>query len=456
MLNLTLNPTGPFCDGLSRRNFLQIGSLGLGGLSLPEILKAEKHQNIGHSKKSIIMIYMAGAPPHQDLVDPKPNAPEDIRGDIGSIPTSIPGIHIGEMLPRLAKMMDKWTAIRSLYGAPNGSHDSFMCYTGRPGSAFFDRPYPKPPGNWPSMGSIVGKLMGPRQLGIPPFVGLAPKAGHPPYGSPGEAGYLGQAMGAFRPTESSKGDMDISRLGEKRFRNRQSLLANFDQLRSDIDNAENEVSQMDDFTQQAIGVLTNSTLVDALNIEKEDPKIREMYGKGSPKNFGDGAPRNNEHFLMARRLVEAGARCVTLNFGRWDFHSKNTSGMKQHAPIFDQGLSALIQDLHDRGMADDVSVVAWGEFGRTPKINKDAGRDHWPNVGCAFVAGGGMKTGQVIGSTDKTASEPADRPVHFGEVHATLYNNLGIDPSTTTLTDLTGRPQHIVDGWKPMPDLAYL
>jgi uncharacterized protein (DUF1501 family) len=130
--------------------------------------------------------------------------------------------------------------------------------------------------------------------------------------------------------------------------------------------------------------------------------------------------------------------------------------MKQHAPLFDQGLSALIQDLHNRGMADDVSVVAWGEFGRTPKINKDAGRDHWPDVGCAFVAGGGMKTGQVIGATDKIASEPADRPVHFGEVHATLYHNLGIDPANTLLTDLTGRPQHIVDGWKPMPELAYL
>ena len=402
------------------------------------------------------MVYMAGAPPHQDLVDPKPDAPSDIRGDIGSIPTSIPGIHIGEMLPKLAKIMDKWTAIRSLYGAPSGSHDSFMCYTGRPGSAFFDRPYPKPPGNWPSIGSITGKLMGSRDPGIPAFVGLAPKAGHPPYGSPGEAGYLGQALGPFRPSVSAKGDMNISRLGKERFRDRTTLLAKFDQFRRDIESADGSLSQMDDFTQAAIGVLTNSSLADALDIQNEDQKTRELYGKGDAKNVGDGAPRNNEHFLMARRLVEAGARCVTLNFGRWDFHSNNTAGMKHHAPVFDQGLSALIQDLHDRGMADDVSVVAWGEFGRTPKINNNAGRDHWPNVGCAFVAGGGMKTGQVIGSTDKTASEPADRPVHFGEVHATLYHNLGIDPASTTLTDLTGRPQHIVDGWKPMPDLAYL
>ncbi len=458
MLHLSLksSPSKPFCDGYSRRDFLQIGSLGLGGIGLPQLLQAEKQAGVGSSNKSVIMIYMAGAPPHQDLVDPKPDAPYDIRGDIGSIPTSIPGIHIGEMLPRLAKIMDKWTAIRSLYGSPSGAHDSFICYTGRPGSAFFNQPYPKPPGNWPSIGSITGKLMGSRKPGIPPFVGLAPKAGHPPYGSPGEAGYLGQAMGPFRPSVSAQGDLDVSEIGHQRFGSRATLLDKFDQFRRDIESADGSLSQVDGFTRQAVNVLTNSSLANALDITKEDPKVRERYGKGDPKNFGDGAPRNNEHFLLARRLIEAGARCVTLNFGRWDFHSANTSGMKQHAPIFDQGLSALIQDLHDRGMAEDVSVVAWGEFGRTPKINKDAGRDHWPNVGCAFVAGGGMKTGQVIGATDKTASEPSERPVHFGEVHATLYHNLGIDPANTLLTDLTGRPQHIVDGWKPMPDLAYL
>ena len=188
-------------------------------------------------------------------------------------------------------------------------------------------------------------------------------------------------------------------------------------------------------------------------MKKEDPKVRERYGKGDPKNFGDGAPRNLEHFLLARRLVEAGARCVTLNFGRWDFHSNNFSGMRGHAPLFDQGLSALIEDLHERGMADDVSVVAWGEFGRTPKINNNAGRDHWPRVGCGLLAGGGMKTGQVIGSTDSLAGEPADRPVHFGEVFATLYHQLGIDPNRTTLPDLTGRPHYLVDGYRPMKEL---
>jgi len=215
----------------------------------------------------------------------------------------------------------------------------------------------------------------------------------------------------------------------------------------------NTVSQGNEFTQQAFSMLTSSKLLDALDLEKEDVKVRERYGKGVTKNYGDGAPRNLEHFLMARRLVEAGARVVTLNFGRWDFHSKNTAGMREHAPLFDQGLSALIEDLHERGMDKDVSVVAWGEFGRTPKINKDAGRDHWPKVSCAFIAGGGMKTGQVIGATDMHGAEATERPVHMGEVHATLYHNLGINANTTTVTDLTGRPHYLVDQHRPIAEL---
>ncbi|MFP6752945.1 MAG: DUF1501 domain-containing protein, partial [Pirellulaceae bacterium] len=169
---------------------------------------------------------------------------------------------------------------------------------------------------------------------------------------------------------------------------------------------------------------------------------------------GDGAPRNLEQFLMARRLIEAGVRVVTLNFGRWDFHSNNHSELKNtHLPWFDQGLSALIDDIYQRGMADDVAVVAWGEFGRTPQINKTAGRDHWPQVGGGLVAGGGLRTGQVIGSTDRKGAEIASRPVHFGEVHATLYHAMGINPNTTTVPDLSGRPHYLVDGHQPMPEL---
>jgi hypothetical protein len=212
---------------------------------------------------------------------------------------------------------------------------------------------------------------------------------------------------------------------------------------------------MDAFAEQAFGILTSSRVVDALDLSREPASVRERYGKGFSTNYGDGAPRNLEHFLMARRLVEAGVRVVTLNFGRWDFHSNNFSEAKNtHLPLFDQGMSALVEDLHQRGLADDVAVVAWGEFGRTPQINKDAGRDHWPQVGCALLAGGGFKTGQVIGATDRLGGTPVQRPVHFAEVFASLYQHLGLDPHHAALRDLAGRPQVLVDGYDPLPELV--
>jgi uncharacterized protein (DUF1501 family) len=202
---------------------------------------------------------------------------------------------------------------------------------------------------------------------------------------------------------------------------------------------------LDAFNQQAFGLLTSSKLLDGLDIEKEDPKVRASYGKGDPKNRDDGGPKLMEHFLTARRLVEAGARCVTLAFSRWDHHGKNFDALRQDLPLLDQGVSALIDDIHQRGLDKDVSVIVWGEFGRTPTINKDGGRDHWPRVSCAMLFGGGMKVGQVIGATDRLGGEAVERPVHFGEVFATLYHNLGIDANKVTLNDLSGRPQYLVD-----------
>ena len=180
----------------------------------------------------------------------------------------------------------------------------------------------------------------------------------------------------------------------------------------------------------------------------------ESYGKGDPRNRDDGGPKLMEHFLMARRLVEAGARCVTLAFSRWDHHGDNFGALRQDLPLLDQGVSALIDDIHNRGLEKDISVVVWGEFGRTPTINKDGGSDHWPRVSCALLAGGGMKTGQVIGATDRLGGEAIDRPVQFGEVFATLYHNLGIDVTSTTLTDLSGRPQYLVERYQPMKELV--
>jgi hypothetical protein len=435
------------CDGMTRREMLTIGALGLGGLALPDLLRAEAQQGVGKSRKAIIMIYLCGAPPHQDMFDLKMQAPAEIRGEFQPIDTSVPGIRICEHLPRLARIMDKLTPIRSVYGSPDGGHDSFICYTGRSVKQ-------QPPGGWPSLGSTVSKLLGEAAPGMPPFIGLAPRAGHPPYGSPGHPGFLGPAYSAFRPNGEGQADLKLDGISVERLHDRKQLLSSVDRLRRDADNS-GKMAALDAFAQEAFGLLTSNRLADALDVSREDARTRERYGQGDPKNYGDGAPRNLEHFLIARRLVEAGVRCVTLNFGRWDFHSNNFSEFKNtHGPLFDQGMSALVEDLHERGLDKDVSVVAWGEFGRTPVINKDAGRDHWPAVGCGLLAGGGMKHGQVIGATDRLGGTITQRPVHFGEVLATLYRQLGLDPNAATLHDLAGRPQYLVDDHQPMPELV--
>jgi len=442
-----LGPRKRLCDGISRRDMLTIGALGMGGLALPDLLRAEAERGINGSRKAIIMIYLCGAPPHQDMFDLKMNAPAEIRGEFQPIDTNVPGIQICEHLPQLATVMDKLVPIRTVVGSPSGDHDSFICYTGRPVPR-------QPPGGWPSVGATVSKLLGSKSPGVPPFVGLSPRTGHPPYGSPGHPGFLGSAHSAFRPNGEGAGDLVLNGISSAHLNDRKLLLEGIDRIRRDLDSS-GKMEGLDAFTRQAMGVLSSSALAEALDVSREDPRIRERYGKGDSRNYGDGAPRNQEHFLIARRLVEAGVRCVTLNFGRWDFHSQNFSEFKNtHGPQFDQGMAALVQDLHERGLDQDVSVVAWGEFGRTPVINKEAGRDHWPQVGCALLAGGGLRTGQVIGATDRQGGAPIDRPVHFGEVLTTLYWQLGIDPNATTVRDLAGRPQYLVDYHRPMPELV--
>ncbi|MBI1349238.1 DUF1501 domain-containing protein [bacterium] len=446
MLDL-LGKSFRLCDGMKRRDALKIGGLGLGGLTLPQLLRAEQAAGIRQSKKAIIMIYMCGAPSHQDMYDLKMDAPSEIRGEFRPINTSVQGIEICEHLPRLASIMQHLIPLRSVFGSPDGAHDSFICYTGHSTRN-------QPTGGWPSMGSVMSKLLGPKNKAVPPFVGLSPDAGHPPYGSPGLPGFLGISHAAFRPSGPSRQDMVLQGIDAQRLGDRRNLLSAFDQFRREVDST-GMMEGMDSLTQQAFNILTSSALAEALDISKEPAEVRERYGQGDSKNFGDGAPRNLEHFLMARRLVEAGCRVVTLNFGRWDFHSDNFNGMKKtHLPQFDQGLSALIEDLNYRGMLDDVSVVAWGEFGRTPRINPDAGRDHWPQVGGGLLAGGGMRGGQVIGSTDRLGATIASRPVHFSEVFGTLYRNLGLDAYSVKLPDLSGRPQYIVDAkYQPLPEV---
>lgn len=435
-----------FCDGISRRNFMKIGGLALGGMSMAEILRADALAGRRSSHKSIIMIFLPGGPPHQDMFDIKTEAPAEIRGEFEPIATSVPGIEICEHLPRMAAMMHKLVPIRTIVGAID-SHSSFQCLTGH---MVRD---PAPQGGWPSLGSVLSKLHGPVDRAVPPFVGLAPKMGHMPWADPGQPGFLGKAHAPFMPDGAGMADMTLSSVSLDRLDDRRSVLSALDRFRRDTDNS-GMMEGMDAFTARAFDVLTSSKLVEALDIEREDPRVRERYGKGDPKLVADGGPRNLEHFLIARRLVEAGVRCVTLAFSRWDWHGGNFRRAKEDLPMLDQGVTALVEDLERRGMLDDTSVVVWGEFGRTPRINKDAGRDHWPPVSCALLAGGGIRTGQVIGETNRLGEVPKERPVHFQEVFATLYHNLGIDVNATTIADRAGRPQFFVDIRHPMPELV--
>jgi len=432
-----------FCDGISRRNFLKIGGLAMGGLSLPQLLQAEAQARTGRSHKAIIMIYLPGGPPHQDMFDLKMDAPSEIRGEFKPISTRVPGIQICEHLPRMASMMDKLIPIRSLIGARD-EHSDFQCMTGR-----LSRP--QPVGGWPSIGSVISKVQGPVDPSVPPFIGLEPRMKHRPYNA-SSPGFLGVAHKSFRPEADAKSDMILNGVSVDRLNDRQGLLASFDRFRRDVDGS-GVMEGMDAFNQQAFGMLTSSRLVEALDLSKEDPKLLARYGPGDSKVHGDAAPMLSEQFLMARRLVEAGARCVTVAYGFWDYHSRNHQIARKDLPMLDQGVSALVEDLHERGLDKDVTVIVWGEFGRTPKLNKDAGRDHWPRVACALMACGGMKTGQAIGTTDRLGGEPDERPVHFQEVFATLYHNLGIAANKTTIRDLSGRPRYLVDGYEPMREL---
>ncbi len=436
----------------SRRGFLQIGALGLGGFSLPQLLRAEAEAGIKSSPKSVILIYLVGGPPHQDMFDLKPDAPAEIAGPWKPIATNVTGIKIGEAFPRIAKMMDKFAIVRSLVGNQT-DHDAVQVFNGR------DPKKPKPSGGWPQLGSVAAKLQGAHDPAVPPHISLCYPCTHGPYNEPGP-GFLGASLAPFRPTGPGRDDMMLRGISIDRLADRKTLLKSFDDTRRDADSS-GSMRAMDSFNEQAFGLLTSSKLATALDISKEDPRTVARYGTGDPKIFMDdnGAPRVPQSLLMARRLIEAGARVVTLNYSKWDWHGGAGNSIfkreKEDFPVFDRCVSALVEDLDQRGLSDDCTVIIMGEFGRTPKISAQVGRDHWPQVNCALLAGGGMKLGQVIGSTDRIGGEAATRPVTFGELYATLYKNLGIDASRATVADLEGRPQYLVEeGAKPIAELG--
>lgn len=441
------------CRGpLSRRGFLKVGALGMGGLTLPSLLRAEASVGVRSSQKSVIMIYLVGGPPHQDMFDLKPEAPQEFAGPWRPIATNVAGMQICEAFPRLARIADKLAIVRSLVNNQAG-HDAVQVFNGH-------HPAKRgPSGGWPQFGSAVARIQGPVDRATPPFISLCYTCTHGPYNEPGP-GFLGTSFAPFRPMGPSRDDMVLQGINVSRLGDRQQLLRGFDGLRRDID-ATGVMHGLDTFTQQALGLLTSSRLAEALDISREDPRVIARYGTGDPTVFmdGNGAPRVPQSLLMARRLIEAGARVVTLNYSKWDWHGgANNSIFKREAedfPAFDRCVSALVEDLHIRGLADDCSVVILGEFGRTPRISNQVGRDHWPQVNCALLAGGGMRTGQVIGATDRLGGQAVSRPVAFAELFATLYHNLGIDVNRATIEDLNGRPQYLVeDHAQPVRELV--
>lgn len=444
---------GGFCDGVTRRDFLTIGGSLLGGLSLSQVLAAESKVGIKLSHRAIINIYLPGGPPHIDMFDLKPDAPAEIRGEFKPINTNVPGIDVCEHFPQLATMMDKFVVIRSLSGSA-GDHDAYQCMTGR-------KRDPQKVNYWPAMGAWVSKLQGAANPAIPPHMTLMYRTGEARWGYPGEGGFLGMAHAPFPLVGGAGQKMKSDNLVLKgvtleRLQDRVSLMSAFDGVNRAIDDR-GVMDGMDAYNQQALGILTSSKLVDALDLGKEDPEVAARYGVDDPVFERDGAPRMARNFCVARRLVEAGARVVTLNFTRWDWHGsdgKNFVQGKKDMPLLDKAICALVTDLHERGLDKDVSVVCWGEFGRTPKINKDASRDHWPQASCALLAGGGMKTGQVIGATNKYAEHAVQRPVTHQEIFATLYNNIGLNLREVRVFDPNGRPQYLVDeGVEPLREV---
>jgi hypothetical protein len=443
------------CDGIARREFLKIGGMAAGGLSLAQLLKLEAQAGTGRSHKAVINIYLPGGPSHIDMFDLKPDAPREIRGEFKPISTNVPGMEICELFPRLAKMADQFALIRSLADS-DGAHDCYQCMTGRTQSS----KRTAPAGGWPAFGAFVSKVQG-NTPGSPAHLSLMYPTGNRTWGEPGVGGFLGHAHAPMQLVAKDPNarvqNLTLQGITLDRLQDREGLRRAVDQFRRDADST-GQMEGLDGYNSQALGLLTDSKLTAALDISTEHPKVAERYGLNDDRYQRDGAPRMIRNFLVARRLVEAGARVVSLNYSRWDWHGgdgMNFPSSREEFPLLDQGLSALLTDLTERGLNRDVAVVMWGEFGRTPRINKMNSRDHWPRANFALLAGGGMKTGQVIGSTDRHGSDVASRPVKFQEVFATLYQCLGIDTSVATVSDAQGRPQYLVDsGIEPIRELV--
>ncbi len=416
-----------FCDGITRRGFLKIGAFGA-GLTLAEMLRLRASAAGGAARtanKSAIMIYLPGGPSHLDMYDLKPEAPVEFRGEFKPIATNVPGVQICEHFPLQARMWDKLACIRSIVSVEEHSDALVM-------SGYSENENRN--AHHPSFGAVVSKLRGKANAGVPPFVSLRGMT----MGT--EPGFLGVAHRPFTPSGPGlenlrhPGGVDGSRMED-----RKTLLASFDNVRREIDGT-GSMKGMDAFAARAFDMVASGAVRRALDLTKEEPRTRDRY-------------QGVEPFLTARRLIEAGAGCVTLAIGGWDTHGSNFKTLKKQLPQVDRGVANLIHDLHDRGLDKDVVTVMWGEFGRTPKVNgSDGGRDHWAPVMGALVAGGGLKMGQAVGSTSARGEYPKDRPCTPAQVLSTLYRAMGIDPAQT-FPNGSGRPMHILDDREPIAEL---
>jgi hypothetical protein len=416
------------CDGMTRRDLLKVGTVGFLGLSLPEFLALKAHADSAGGKVasgkrkskevSVIMLWMAGGPSHVDTFDPKPKADTKIKGPFEAVETNVSGVFIGEHLPKLARQMDKMAILRSVSHG-DGAHERAEHYmqTGY---------LPLPTLEFPSYGSVIAHEKG-VQNNLPAYMQVLG-------GANGQgAGFLGGSYNPFyagNPGDPNYrvGDLQLpGGVTQARLDRRRRLLGAIDSLKGAKSDA---IKSMDTFTDRAYGLVTSKASQEAFELGKEDAKLRDEYGRNG---FGQSC-------LLARRLVESGVRFVTITMGGWDMHSNVFPSLQNGMlPSLDQGFATLLRDLKDRGMLETTLVVWMGEFGRTPELNMNQGRDHWPNAMSVVMAGGGVKGGQVIGSTDEQGMGPASSIVHVEDIAASLYHSVGLDPNKEYITP-TGRP----------------
>ncbi len=457
---LRIESSGPCSGWLSRRNFLRVGSLGIGGLTLPSLLQAEAADSAHSKTQSVIHLFLGGGPSQSDIF-PNLEAPENYRTSFRRIDTSVPGIRICEHLPLMASMAEKFVFLPGVHSM-DGSHQPHCCYSGAVMSgsgATREKAIFGQVGGRPSQGSCISRLLGSSDGVTPPY--MLVRSGNAYSSAVVGPGFLGGAFAPFQVQSSLGGDMRLNGITVDELNSRRKLLTSLDRLKAKIDSS-GLMETMDQFSQKALDLVTSDKLANAVDLGKEDPKVVDKYtNRGwASRGFDSGV---NLGLLRARRLVEAGARYVGVSYGGWDTHQANDEIHAYKLPILDAGLTTLIDDLDQRGMLDDVTLLVWGEMGRGKPYSKPTkdpatglfgrGTGHWGEGAPAFMAGGGLRTGQMIGSLDRHGIHNKTRPVHNHEVLATIYHNLGIDVASVKITDPAGRPHYLLEHGRPIAEL---